>query len=630
MIIRAILPSWAAEEFPTQRRVREGQYSPERIEQLNALYYNIYYLPNYPSIYNPKKTVDGADIDTFDYVFVDMDLKDKTYESKEHFLETVADFPLTPTRMVDSGGGVHCYWRVMDLDAMSYLRLQRRLMRQFKTDEAVGQIYQLMRLPGTVNTKQADNLRICAELISADHSYTSEQLDAALPPITAADEEYCKQHFDKTYGLTDDSESIDDKLPVKFGALLKSNNEVNDIWAGKCEDRSAGDFRIGHIMYASGFSRAEALSVLVNSAKALGRSPKHRVSYATNIVDKIWTFEETAETDQLSYTVKDILQKSGDAIKGTRFPCYSYLDNTINGFRLGQVIGLVAGSGVGKTAIALNMFKGFVESNPDYDHFFIPLEQPAREIADRWKTMCGENTDLYEKVHIISNYDNDGNFRDLSLETIKNHILDFQKSSGKKAGCVVIDHIGVLSNEDRMGQDEGVKKLAKAMKSFAVQTNTLLVMQSQTSREKAGIGDLELNKDAAFGTSVFENFCDYLITVWQPLKRCYNKSGCPTVTAFKFCKIRHKKRGEDKIQEDVPYTMIFDPKTEILKEMTQDEEKSFDFFNKMATNLRKLDRKTDLVIYTTIKPEKQEADEINGKASNNQDTTTTDGTPGLH
>ncbi len=628
MIIRAILPPWAIKEFPEQRRVREGQFTSERIEQLNALYYNIYYLPNYPSTYNPKKTVDGSDIDTFDYVFVDMDLKDKIYKDKEHFLETVADFPLAPTRMVDSGGGVHCYWRVVDLDAISYLKLQRRLLRHFKTDEAVGQIYQLMRLPGTINTKQQDNLRNCAEIFSANSSYTCEQLDTALEPLTSDDAEYCNQHFDKTYGLIDESaERIDDKLPVKFGQLLKNNNEVKDIWSGKCEDRSAGDFRLGHIMFASGFTKPEALSVLVNSSKALSRSPKHRVSYANNIVDKIWTFEETAATDQLSYTVKDILQKSGDSLKGTRFPCYAYLDNTVAGFRLGQVIGLVAGSGVGKTAIALNMFKGFVESNPDYHHFFIPLEQPAREIADRWKTMCGDNTDLHDKVHILSNYDNDGNFRDLSLDRIKEHILDFQKTTGKKVGCVVIDHIGVLSNEDRMGQDEGVKKLAKAMKSFAVQTDTLLVMQSQTSREKAGIGDLELNKDAAFGTSVFENFCDYLITVWQPLKRCYNKPGCPTVTAFKFCKIRHKKRGEDKIQEDVPYTMIFDPTTEVLRNLTQDEEKSFDFFNKMATNIRKLDRKTDLVVYTTIKTEEGI---INGKIDNSQNTIAVKGTPDLH
>ena len=54
------------------------------------------------------------------------------------------------------------------------------------------------------------------------------------------------------------------------------------------------------------------------------------------------------------------------------------------------------------------------------------------------------------------------------------------------------------------------------MKAWAVQTNTLLVMQSQTSREKAGVGDLELDKDAAFGTSSFEWYCDFLSLYGSP------------------------------------------------------------------------------------------------------------------
>lgn len=135
------------------------------------------------------------------------------------------------------------------------------------------------------------------------------------------------------------------------------------------------------------------------------------------------------------------------------------------------------------------------------------------------------------------------------------------------------------------------------MKAFAVQTNTMLVMQSQAPREKAGIGDLELNKDAAYGTVYFESYCDYLITIWQPLKRCYMEEGCPTVTAFKFCKIRHKKKGVDKIQEDVCYRLVFDPTTERMKETTQEDEEAFKFWLSSATNKRKLDRKTDIIPY---------------------------------
>jgi hypothetical protein len=88
--------------------------------------------------------------------------------------------------------------------------------------------------------------------------------------------------------------------------------------------------------------------------------------------------------------------------------------------------------------------------------------------------------------------------------------------------------------------------------------------------------------------------------VWQPLKRCHKEQTCPTITAFKFCKIRNKKAKKDIIQEDVPYYLYFDSESETLRDLTQNEEASFKFFLSKATNLRKLDRKTDLVEYKSV------------------------------
>jgi len=604
LVYRLILPDWAAQEHPEYPRVLEGEFTEDQLVNLNSTrFYNVYYLPNYPSEYKKGVTVDGTHIDTFEYVFCDMDLKEGKYQSKDQFIEALADFPLQPTSIVDSGNGIHVYWRISDLDAMSFLRLQRRLIRKFNTDEAVAKIYQLMRVVGTANTKNPDDFKLCEELFyNPDNIYICEQMDAALPTIEPKDEEYCKNHYNKTYRLEERYKEIDEKLPLKFADLVRNNKEVKEIWAGGLDDRSKGDYRLGHIMFANGFTKEEATSVLINVPKALSRSPVHRLSYAEAIIEKIWTYEISGDraNSDLSESVKDILSKGDDVIKGIRFPCHKYLDGTENGFRLGQVVGLVAGAGVGKTAVALNMFMGFVKSNPDYVHFFVPLEQPAREVADRWRKLCGENTHLHEKVHILSNYGPDDTFRHLSLTDIRDYILKFQKERNVKAGCIVIDHIGVLRKESKNGENQGLIDICHSMKPFAVQTNTLLVMQSQAPREKAGVGDIELDKDAAYGTVFFESYCDYLITMWQPLKRVYNLDGCPKVTAFKFCKIRTKNADKDKIREDVPYLLKFDPNTEILQEMTQDDEKSFEYFSTQAVNIRKRDKRTDLVTYTRI------------------------------
>lgn len=616
MIYRLILPEWAQERFPHSKKVLEGEFTDEQIKDFNEnQFYNIYYLPNYPSIYDSSKYVSGTDIDTFNFVYVDMDLKHGKYNCKDDFISIVRS-SINPTIIVDSGNGVHVYWQVSDLDAMSFLKFQRRLMRLFQTDEAVGQIYQLLRVPGTLNTKNPDDLKKCETVYSSESIYTSEQLDQILPAISVEDLQYCEQHYNKTYKIGQEDLKIEDKIPVKFGELLQNNNEAKAIWSGDLDDRSKGDFRLGHIMFASGFTKEEAATVLVNSAKALQRAPIHRLSYATNIIDKIWTYEQTPQKDDLnlSFSVKEILDKHGSELKGTRFPCWNYIDATHHGFRLGQVIGLVAGSKVGKTTMALNMFKGFVQNNPDYDHFFIPLEQPSNEIAERWRIMCGDNTKLYDKVQILSNYGPNGEFRGLSLEEIKKYILKYQEVRKRKVGSVVIDHIGALKKKGKNGENQDIIDICHAMKAFAVETNTLLIMQSQAPREKAGIGDIELNKDAAYGTVFFESYCDYLITLWQPLKRVYYK-GAPTVMAFKFCAIRHKKIHLDSIKEDVCYRLFFDPNTEIMRELTKDEETAFKHFETHAINARKSDKKTDAIPYQSINWTKDTI--VNGKVVNN-------------
>jgi KaiC/GvpD/RAD55 family RecA-like ATPase len=598
-----------------QKKVKEGRLTDEQIITLNDQGYNIYYYPNTSSSYAGNGFLEGSQIDTFDFVFVDFDLKSKTYDSKDSFIQFLSEFPLVPTRVVDSGNGIHAYWQVEDLNAMTFLKLQRRLCAFFKTDPAVSKINQVMRVPGTYNTKDPANLKMCEVLFEQEAIYTSEQLSAELPMITREDEDYCERHYNQTFNPADAQEIVDVKMPLRWGKLLRSNEEVRQIWLCMTDDRSESDYRLAHIMYANNFTKDEALTVLANCQKVANRAPKHRISYAQNIVDKIWVEEEESAL-HMSASISTILKRKLDAhedIQGTRFHCSKLFDNTACGFRLSHVLGLVGGSGVGKTAMGLNMFLSFAENNPEYDHLMVSLEQPVEEIAAHCKTIFGDNTRLYNKIHVMGNYDEDGTFRRLTFQDIKEYILKFQKTTGKKLGCVMIDHIGALAKNSKNGENEGLITICQEMKGFAKETNTFLIMQSQTNREKAGIGDLELNKDAAYGTMNFEAFCDYMVALWQPLKRCYAQPTCPTVTAFKFCKIRHKNKNKDTMQEDVRYLLYFDPDTERLRELTQAEELAFEKFNRIATNQRKQDRKTDMVIYTTLRINDEEE---KGEASN--------------
>lgn len=589
MVYRLIAPDWLV--ATGVKKVWEGTFTEERINELNAQGYNAYYLPNYPSTYVEGTNVDGAQVDRFRYVFVDMDLKDGKYPDKETFIKKVNESGLEPSFVIDSGNGVHVYWAVNDLDANGFLRLQRRACRYFETDEAVCKIFQLMRVPGTLNTKKQDSFKLCAVLQMSYKDYTSEELDKFLPKITHSDEEYCKQHYDKTYGLKNTNLVINDRLPIKFSKLLKESREVKEIWRGNTEDRSVADFRLGHIMFAENFTKQEALSVLVNAPKALSRTPVHRSNYAQDIVDKIWTYENNPFT-ALSSSVRDILKK-GSAVKGTRFPCWELYDGTHHGFHLTEVLGLIGGSGSGKTTLALNYFYHFTKNNPDYIHLFVALEQKDDEIALRWQRIAGADSNLHDKVHVMSNYNEDGSHRKLSLPDIETYIIELESRLSVKVGCVVIDHIGALQKTGKEGENQGLIDVCHSMKAFALRTNTFLVMQSQTSREKAGRGDIELDKDAAYGTTMFEWYCDYVVTTWQPLKLIYDQKPDMTCSAFKYCKIRHKNVKKDKSKEDVIHVLMFDPETEYLDQMTQMQETSYTHWSRIATTLRNKDKKRE-------------------------------------
>jgi hypothetical protein len=610
MIYRLILPDWITSDpnyNPREKpRVIEAELTDEELLSFNEVGYNCYWLPNHPSQFNPEKKVDGLDIDVFQYVYVDLDMKDyksenkdrrHEYATKEEFITAISEFSLSPSMIVDSGNGIHVYWRMTDLDVVSFLRINRRLARKFHTDPAVSKVYQLMRVWGTLNTKKQGSLKLCELLWNTESSYTCEQLDKNLPRITSEDEEYCKTHFDKTYGLVEQV-NVADELPIKWFKKFPKGSEGYKLFYGSVKDRSSADFRLGHLLFSAGFTKEEAMAVLTRTGKASERVGVHRYNYAEGIVQKVWV-EKIQDNpkilETLSRSVRDILSANPDdeTLKGTRFACNRLVDATECGFRLGHVLGLVAGPGAGKTTWALNLFYWFTENNPNYIHLFVSLEQPESEIAKRWKLISSNNPAFWDNVHVLGNYSKDNTYRNLSLQEIETHVKNLEKKTQKKVGCVVIDHIGVLKKSTKDGEFQGLIEICQYMKAFAINTNTFLIMQSQAPREKSGIGDLELDKDAAFGTSQFESFVDYLVTVWQPLKRIYSEADHMTVTCFKFCKIRHKDVRKDEIQEDVPYALMFDPTTEHLRKLTDDEKKAFDFFSKKATNLRNQDRKKE-------------------------------------
>lgn len=618
MIYTMIAPKWATHLRPS---TIEGEFTTEEVLEFNKKFYNCYYFPNSTSNYasipiNPesklrrKRFIKASDIDMFDYCFVDLDMKDyqsdnkdrsHNYPTKQDFIDHVLASKIPPTNIVDSGNGIHVYWKVSDLDGMSYLRLTRRLCRYFNTDPSSCNIKQLLRVPGTVNTKKEDNYVLCESVYTDLNAvYDSDTLNRLLPPITNEIEEWCQQHYNRAYSIDDESIKITEELPKAFSKLCRERKEVRELFYGEQKDRSASDFRLAHMMFANGISKDDMLSVLFNTDKATERSKLHRYNYAKNIVDKVWE-DEVANTAKPGkfMSVKDILQ-AGD-LEHERIHCHPLIDATHHGFRLTQVCGLVAGTGVGKTTVGLNMVVWFCEANKnkDFVHVLISLEQTEQEVALRWDTMSRTlkvehpDIDWDSKLYILGNYNSDGSRKNLGFDEIEAYVLGLEKDIGKKVGAVIIDHLGLIKQTKGIGQYDGLQGNCERMKSFAIKTKVFCLVQSQTSRSKAGIGDIELDVDAAFGSAALEWNSDFIVVLWTPLKRIIDRAKHMTVTAFKFAKIRKKNPLLDRIKPDVCYGLMYDPTTELLREMTSDEVTTFEFWNAQANKIRNKDKKRE-------------------------------------
>lgn len=611
MLAVYLCPKWLKDKNPSLKTSIQKIFEREEALRYNEMGYNCYIYPNDPkNVVDSEKWLTADSFTEFNNLFVDMDLKEGVYKTKEEFYEALVDFPVSPRLVVDSGNGVHAYWPVETVGPLDYLKLQRKLARALKTDVAVCQLKQLMRLPGTTNTKDPGNFKMCEVVFESDDQ---EPLPAKafdkIPGLSKEDARYCEEHFDKAFNKAAAETSGLKDLPESFVKLLKEDEYAASLWyRTNGKDRSSNDMALARLLHERDFSKEEAIQVLVNSDKVEDRNDRSKISYAENTVNKVWDapsnkpkVEQTSIDDydifEIAQTVDEILKEKKEEEASKRLACHPAIDNTVHGLRLGQVIGLVGGSGIGKTTLALNMFYWFAERNQDKVHMFFGLEQSRGELAERWDKITKGNSDLNRKVIIVSNHVKNKPSLNLGLDDIERLILDYEKKSGLKVGCVTIDHIGLLKRKPRDTEIQGIMDASVKMKLVAERTQTLIVMQSQASRQKAGEGDIELGKSAAYGSMYFESNCDYLMTLWQPLKRLYSQ-GAPTVIAFKFCKIRHKNVTRDVIKEDQKYMLYFEPDSDTLTGLQEADLKHInEWWLGKAAEARGVDVDTDLTPY---------------------------------
>ena len=615
-------------KFVEGAKIYEGDdsdYSDEFLEEMNNKGYNIYYFPNDSSTELPEnRFLSGRDVDTFSYVYVDMDLKDNIYKSKKEFLTFLSKFPVKPSYTVDSGHGIHVYWNIKDLVRDEYPRLQKRLAAHFKSDDTVFTVLQLMRLPGYYNTKNYEDQVLCdyIEKYSTEEEYTTKELAAVLSPITEEDEKSAKSHLDKLDGLElIEFEEYDlEDLPEKFVKLLETNKRINDMFNDPQSthgDRSRADLALAGELYRYDLTKKEAIQVLMNSLKAKSRTMSSRITYAQNTVNKAYLSRAKYAASNVSSLMKTTDTKLGDLVKGPHF-----LDCLESGWRKTQVLGMIAGSGTGKTSMTLKIISDLIQNNPDNDDifFFFSLEMPTNEIVNRWGKLTSklpsedQRIEAMNRLYVIGKDFFQNKDRDITpnLQKIYKIVKDTTKKTGKEASVIAIDHIDVVAGdiditqyphfnakvssyvERKIGNNIVVLNkdgICQKFKELAQQLNCFIILQSQTTKDKDGGGDIPIGKNAAFGTSMFEWYSDYVIGLWRPLNKL--SADCKErdlyVTAFQYTKIREQNSKKDLLGIEEKCLVKFDPDYEDFLDLTEEDKDVFDELIPKANKAREIE-----------------------------------------
>ena len=250
----------------------------------------------------------------------------------------------------------------------------------------------------------------------------------------------------------------------------------------------------------------------------------------------------------------------------------------------GDLTGVLAGTGVGKTSLVLYIFKHILLNNPDGVVVFVTLEMTASEIAEKWYKATEECPELADRLYIIENYDDDGKSRELTTSDINIELTNIKNVLGTKIHAFVLDHL----HEINVGNAVDLNPTCKELKNIAVELDSHGFILSQTTKGK-GIGDIPVPKDGCYGTSRYEWLMTNILTVFQPLRRVEKECDL-AVMGWQYAKIRYKNK-KDKCKEGMNYLMRFDFDTEDLLDLDVAEISTFKLYYDKVLELRQNEAK---------------------------------------
>lgn len=205
------------------------------------------------------------------------------------------------------------------------------------------------------------------------------------------------------------------------------------------------------------------------------------------------------------------------------------LDNTIDGVRRGEVLGVMARPGIGKTVLLTHVAERTSEVD-EIGHVFFSLEMPAAQIVARLQQrLYGYSRQVREHESRRGALDRDRYRRAYQsllivdtpglavsqMEGILRRALE-GPFKGKALGLVTIDHLGLIGGDRKLTTYDRVSVQAREIKELAKRFQCAVLLAIQVNREAGGDGSRELGLGSARDSGVVEEAMDYLVGMRRP------------------------------------------------------------------------------------------------------------------
>ena len=199
----------------------------------------------------------------------------------------------------------------------------------------------------------------------------------------------------------------------------------------------------------------------------------------------------------------------------------SPLDDAIGGIRRGEVCGIMARPGIGKTLFLGHMIG--LAAQTGIRSVMFSLEMPVEQIVSRLARSVYhvgryalEDRTVNDSLNKQQYEDRYGPLTVVDTPALTMQDIEQRLKTEENVQLVLIDHLGLVGGHRGQSTYDRVSSIAREVKDLAKRTHTAVILAVQVSREAGGDGSRELSLGAARDSGIVEEVMDYLVAMRRP------------------------------------------------------------------------------------------------------------------